>query len=422
MEIHGRIMSERKTKNYKRYALHVEDVRNRTIRRIRVDAINAEVARLAVLSFPGERVSVRERTGLGFRLRNDRTRISSRDLLIIVEGLSGALSLGIGMDKALLRVTTRLRSQVTIGRVSEVGFLIARKGYDLAEAMAEAGGFPEDVIRSVEAGQDSGNLGDVLKMLARRLTARRSLWRKVIGGCAYPLLLVCIAWMAFLGLGVFILPQTADLFAEAGYQLPTVTRIMLDCSQWVTDRWWKPLIGLAFLVLAGGLARRWLRSDHGVRTVAAIPQLGELVSGLLLLRPLQTWVVLVRAGIPLPQALIQVAKVCQHHSYRVYFMTLANEMISGNSLESSLRKHRRGIPEGVDLAVSLGGVTDTGNLEQSLSGYLAEFEERVDSRLTWLPKMLEPLLLSAVFLVILFIVVAAILPGLEFLRQSLVEM
>lgn len=422
MGTHGRIMSKRKTKNYKRYEVWVEDVRNQRTRRIRVDAIHADVARQAVLRFPEERITVKTLPDWSFQLRAHKPLFSSRELLIIVEGLCAALSLGIGMDKALLRATTRVHTPVAIGRIAEVGFLITRKGYDLAEAMEETGGFPEDLIRSVEAGQNSGNLVEVLRMWVRRLTMRRSLGRKVVGGSAYPLLLVCIALIAFLGLGIFILPETADLFTEAGYQLPVVTRMMLDCSEWITGTWWKPLIGLLLLVLFGATLRRWIRSDHGIRFVSAIPQLGELISGLLLLRPLQTWVVLVRAGIPLPQALIQVAKVCAHHRYRVYFMNLANEMISGHSLESALRKYRRDIPEGIDLAVSLGEVTDTGNLEESLSGFLVEFEEQVDSRLTWLPKMLEPVLLSAVFLVILFIVVAAILPGLEFLRQSLVEM
>lgn len=412
----------------KRYEFLIVDAAASIRRKVRVDAVNAVVARTVVMVFPGEQVTFREHRiqridVLPWRKnKSRRNKVSASQLLLIAETLSGALAMGVPLEQALLRSSLRIRNPQILGVIAEIIYQVTRKGCALGEAMLQSTAFSSDIVESIKAGETSGKLEEILQLLAQRLTARRSMMRKVVSGCAYPLLLLIVALVAFLVLGVLILPETALLFEESGYELPLVTKLLINTSIGMTSVWWRIPVLIVGVIGWVWVMKRMISADLGVRMMAGIPQIGALVCGLLLLRPLQTWIVLSQSGIPLVAALVQAAKVCRHGLYQRYFMSLANALAYGMSLEDALRRHRAEIPQGIELAAALGGVSDTGNLSKPLSLFLRDYEEQMQVRLDYLPKMLEPILLTFVFGIILLVVIAAVLPGLEFLRQSLSEM
>src|SRR5690606_33995120 len=159
---------------------------------------------------------------------------------------------------------------------------------------------------------------------------------------------------------------------------------------------------LSLFVIMVGMTLWWLlkqmkTSRKAVQWLATILQLGEFISGMWLLRPLQTLVVLLRSGVPATNAFIHASRVARNTIYKQYFLSLGGDLVAGHSLELAMMQRRHMIPEGMDLAVSLGGVSDTGNLVEPLERYLLNLEEKLDARVSYLPKLLEPILLTAVF-------------------------
>ncbi len=392
-------------------------------RSVCVWAETREVACAAMVLFPGENMRVHEAPLWRRWLSgvNQGESLSLSDQLVFFDTLESSMMFGLPLERGLCRVFTRLACPHALGVTAAIAHDMARKGKSLSQAMQDAGGFSTELVSMISSGEESGRLPEVLRLIARRLSARRSLVRKVLGSIAYPLLLLMLGVAAFFGLGTMVLPEVEQVFVDAKYELPQITGWMLKISSsW--DKLWFWCVLVVFSVVVWISFRKYWNSQAGLRMLVKIPQLGTMVSGMLLLRPLQALLILLSAGRPLTSSLLICSRVARHSAYSGYFSELASGLSEGRSLEDLLQAHRKTIPEGVELAMFISSVSDTGDLLEPLKKYVDNLEEILEVRSASLPRLLEPVLLSFVFVLILFVVIAAVLPGLEFLRQSIAEM
>ncbi len=405
--------------------LYQVEIRERggSTRRFRIWAKNRELACASVMLFPGEQIRVEEAAlWWSWIERNRKNRqLRPAEQWIVLDTLQVAMSFGLPLDKALSRVSTKLTHPAVLGAIAVVSHAVTRQGWSLSRALRESSAFPEDLVNMITAGEDAGQLSGVLKLLVARLAAHRSLVRRVVASAAYPLLLLGMGILALFGIGTLILPQMEQVFLDARYDLPLVTHWVLQLAKWMYHPLAWVTTGMVFLSGGWGFRRFW-RSCAGIGWLSRIPQLGGLLSGLILLKPLQALHILLHAGQPLIMGVQAASRVCRHPVYAEYFSAMGQGLSEGKTLEQLLQLQRRDIPEGVELALFLGDVADTGRLADPLAKFIDNLEETLDLRSRTLPKILEPVLLSLVFGLILIVVVAAVLPGLEFLRQSISEM
>jgi type II secretory pathway component PulF len=386
-------------------------------------ASNREIACEAIMLYPGESIRLCEASAWWKWIyeMNQRDVLRVADQLIFFDTLETSCTFGLPLDRGLCRVFAKLSCPQALGVTAAIAHSMMRRGATLSQAMQESGGFPAELICMISSGEESGRLAEVLRLISRRLSARRALLRKILGGIAYPLLLLMLGIVAFFGLGTMVLPEVAQVFADAKYKLPQVTDWMLRISSACDSLWFWSVCFLLFAGVVIFLRRCW-RSSRGIHILAKVPQLGAMVSGMLLLRPLQALLILLSSGRPLISSLLICSRVSRHDVYSRYFADIASGLAEGRTLEVLLLMYRKSIPEGTDLAMYISGVSDTGDLLEPLRKYVDNLEELLEVRSASLPKLLEPVLLSFVFVLILFVVVAAVLPGLEFLRQSIAEM
>src|SRR5260370_36066896 len=132
----------------------------------------------------------------------------------------------------------------------------------------------------IEAGEQSGRLGDVLERLADSTENRESLRDKVMIAFIYPALVTVVAFAVVGLLLVYVVPQVTRVFANLGQTLPLVTRILIAMSDFVraSGAFW--LAGLVIAFVAGRLLlrdearrRRW----HG--WLLRLPLAGRLIRG-----------------------------------------------------------------------------------------------------------------------------------------------
>ena len=84
---------------------------------------------------------------------------------------------------------------------------------------------------SIAAGEQSGNLAEVLLRLADHMESRDALRRRLIGALAYPVLLLLVALLVVSGLMFYVVPEVTAVFIRSGQALPLPTRLLLGISQ-----------------------------------------------------------------------------------------------------------------------------------------------------------------------------------------------
>jgi len=334
--------------------------------------------------------------------------ISGSDLAIITRQFSTLVRAGLTIEEclnALIEQTESAQVRAVLagvrGRVLE--------GQSLATGL---GNFPDafpDIYRNmVDAGEQSGRLDDVLERLADYTENRQALQRKVLLAFIYPTILTVVALSVVGFLMVYVVPQVTRVFENTGQTLPLVTRILIGMSDFVraVGIWW--LIGAVAAIVAARLAlkqpdlrRRWHRFQ------LRMPVVGRMLRGVNAARLTSTLGILTASGIPLLGAMQSAVQVVTNIPMR-------------NAVEAALRQVR----EGVGLARALGKsklfpplvihLIASGEASGQLAMMLmraAETQQReLESWVAGMIAILEPVLILTMGLIVLFIVLAILLP------------
>src|SRR5690606_18497125 len=106
-----------------------------------------------------------------------------------------------------------------------------RAGHRLADALAtRPRDFPEIYRALVAAGEESGDLAQVMEKLADYIEERNAVQNKVRTAFIYPAIVSMVSVAIVIFLLAYVVPQVVNAFAQSGQTLPTLTRIMLALS------------------------------------------------------------------------------------------------------------------------------------------------------------------------------------------------
>jgi general secretion pathway protein F len=286
------------------------------------------------------------------------------------------------------------------------------EGASLAAAMGE---FPETFSplfrASVAAGESAGKLDRVLLRLADYAETRDALQRKVMLALTYPLLLTAVALAVVVGLMVWVVPQVIEVFVQYQQALPLPTRALILASDGV-ERFGAALALVAFaLVLALGFA---LRNDtmrtRWHRVQLRLPLLGRLVRANETGRFARTLALLVGSAVPLLEALGIAAQVVENRALREALARVALRVREGQSFARALADSQEFPPVAVRLIAS---GEKSGRLDEMLFEAASHQERELDTALGVAMAALGPGVILVVGALVLFIVLAILLPIFE---------
>ena len=268
--------------------------------------------------------------------------------------------------------------------------------------------FPDIYRAMIEAGEQSGKLGEVLERLADYTENREGLRDRMVIAFIYPAILVVFALAVVGGLLAYVVPQVTRVFVNLGQQLPLATRILIAMSDFVRAN---GLAVLAALVAAYIVARLLLR-DEGRRArwhafLLRVPVMGRLIRGVNAARFADTLGILTNAGVPLLSSLQSAAAVLNNLPMRAAVEESVRRVREGAALAPSLGSAKLFPPVVIHLIAS---GEATGRLDTMLARAAEAQSREVDNWVRGLTALLEPLLIVAMGLVVLFVVVAILLP------------
>ena len=250
------------------------------------------------------------------------------------------------------------------------------------------------------AGEQSGKLDRVLERLAGFLEERRELGQKVIAALIYPALLSLVAFAIVSGLLGYVVPQVVGVFEQLQQQLPWPTRVLLALSAFV--RIAGPWLLLALIGSAVAFRAALLRPEFRTRWHAllmGIPLIGALLRAQDTARFARTLSIATAASVPLLEALRLGAAT----------LTLLPLREAG-TLSRALSESGRFPPL---LTRLVGSGEKSGELEPMLD-HAAELQEKqVAGSLNAFVAVLEPMLIVAMGALVLFMVLAILLPIFE---------
>lgn len=355
-----------------------------------------------------QEVHKKERTGQSPWLSQN---IGMRALAHITRQLAALLKSGLAIDEALGIIARQLES----ARARRILLAIRSRileGQSLAVAcQAFPSTFPPLYRATIEAGESSGKLDQVLEKLADYLSDKGQLHRKLQMAMIYPVLLSSVSILVVIGLLAYVVPEITGVFDKMGHELPAITQALISCSDFLQSN------GLLLLVIAVALsvaAKLILRRERPRmlfhRWLLTMPITARFSKGLNTARFTRTLAILTNSGVELLEALKISSQVLSNNAMQQAVAHTAIRVREGQSLNKALEASGFFPPVTIHLVAS---GEASGQLPRMLES-AADDQERDIQALTELTMgLFEPALILFMGLIVLTIVLAILLPIFE---------
>jgi len=267
------------------------------------------------------------------------------------------------------------------------------QGSSLSAALAKhPKAFNNLFISMIKAGETGGVLDDVLLSLADQIEKEVELRRQIKSAMTYPVVVVALVMLILTAMLLFVVPQFETIYTNLGGTLPLPTRVLLGISNAFRNYWY--IIGLG--VFVGSIFfRRYKKTDAGRARVDAakirVPVFGPLFHKVALARFASTLGMLLRAGVPILQALDNVKETVNNRVIADAIDDVKTSVREGESIAKPLGKHKVFPPMVVQM-MAVG--EETGAVDTMLDKVAQFYNNEVTAQVDALTSLIEPLLIA----------------------------
>lgn len=336
-------------------------------------------------------------------------KITSKDITLFSRQLSTMMASGVPMVQSF-EILGRGHENLSMQKLILTIKADVEAGGTLAEALAKHPLYFDSLYVSlIAAGEHAGILEPILQKIATYKEKTETLKGKIKKALFYPTAIIVVAFVITAILLIFVIPQFEALFSGFGADLPALTRMVINLSEFFQAYWWA-IGGGIIAAIWGAIAakKRFKRFAHFLDRVSLkIPIIGSILQKAAIARFCRTLATMFAAGTPLVEAMVSVAGATGNILYYNATMKIRDEIATGTQLQAAMRGFNL-FPNMVVQMVAIG--EEAGSLDTMLGKVADFYEEEVDNAVDALTSLLEPLIMAVLGILIGGLVVAMYLP------------
>lgn len=277
--------------------------------------------------------------------------------------------------------------------------------------------FSPVVVNLIKAAETSGNLEKTLAEVSDSYSKEAELKGKIRAALIYPVLLLIAATGIVITLVTFVLPRIATVFTSSGARIPTYSRVVLAVGLFLSR-----YLGVILVPFIAALVGSWyffFKTERGRAALYNIadhlPAVKDLVRKTALERFARTLSSLLKAGVPILEALDIAAETIGHEEFKAALFRISRENVArGVSIGDAFRKEQV-FPKVVVNLMVVG--EKTGHIEEILTTLAKFYEGEIDVALKTLVSFLEPALLVGIGIIVAVIALSVIVPIYQLVGQ-----
>ena len=340
--------------------------------------------------------------------------VAADDMTMFYLQLGNMLDAGVTLLSALENV----RDQIENPSFKKIVLDVAKRiegGESFSEAMVHhSSAFPPLYRSMVQAGEASGNLGQVLAHVAELNEAKSELRHEIHSALAYPILLMVASVLVVALMVVWVIPSFALIFDKSGIPLPLPTRLVYGLSLFVK----KNFLGLASLMVAGSIGFWSLLRLPPVKYKwdqfwISFPVIGLLIKRIEVSRWARSMALMLSGGVSILKTLEITEGLTRNSLFQETYKLTLGAVEGGEKLAGSLQQ--KGIfPGDVIQMVSTG--ESSGTLDKMLYKVAQYYDQLVKRSLKKLTSMVEPIFILLMGGVIGLIMLSILLPIFDMIK------
>lgn len=337
---------------------------------------------------------------------------TNKDRTFFVSTLSLLLESELTVKTALETIAISTKNKALTEIVNELVKAISG-GESASAVLAKSNLLPETSVSLLKVGEDYGLFDEVIAIISEQYEDEQMFKRQLFSALLYPAFISLLA-IAIAGvLSLFVLPRLATVFAQIRVPLPQITQIIIDLGQFLDE--FGVQTGLIFvsilLITIYILFLNHKTRKYGDLLLLRIPILRELLKQIELSRVFKNMALIIEAGGTIIDALTSAKTISFLSVYRTYFEKLHAQIKGGNSFAESFKKidkNGKFIP--YTLQQIINNSEQVGKLPFSFRKISDSLKSRIDTTAQNFTKLLEPMMIFIIWLGVLVIALAVILP------------
>ena len=329
-----------------------------------------------------------------------------------IENLSMLFVSGMNISLALESIKAEVQSKqmkVIIDRMKED----IEAGMPMWQVLKETNFFPEFVISLIKIGESSGNLGKNLKVISIQQKKDRIFNSKIRSAMMYPSFVLGLTLIVGISVAWFILPRLTTVFDQLKIDLPLITKVLIAFGKFIGQHGAVAvpsfILTLAFIFFFVFIFSR--TKFIGQFLLFSFPGIKKLIQETELARMGYIMGTLLGSGLPIKEATKSLIETSGFYKYKKFYKYLREKIEEGNTFQqvfNTYKKTRKIIPNTVQQMIIIG--EKSGQLPETFLIIGGNFEEKIDDTTKNLSVILEPVLLVIVWLGVVAVALAVILP------------
>lgn len=329
-----------------------------------------------------------------------------------IEQLSMLLGAGMPVVLALSSIEKEIKSGRLKKIIASIGADI-ESGSTISASLEKSGIFPQSTISLIRIGEESGRLSENLKVVALQEQKEREFRSRITSAMMYPGFVFTLTIAVGLSIAWFILPRLASVFASLHAKLPLITVWLIKFGSFLGQYgiYVIPAFIIVSLLLIFFVFIFKKTNFLGQAILFHIPAISGLLREVELARFGSLLGNLLQAGLPVLDSLKSLAESTTLYGYRKLYLHLYEMVKEGNSFQKSFEAFKN-INSLIPVPIQQLVITSeqSGNLDNTLIKIGEMYETKTEDSAKNISVLLEPILLVIVWLGVVTVALAVILP------------
>lgn len=312
--------------------------------------------------------------------------------LMFTRNLSVMVASGLPVSKSINNLSLQTKNKKFQAVLRSV-FEDVQAGNQLSDGLAKFPGiFSELFVNMIRVGEISGNLEQVLSILALQMEKDHDILRKTKGALVYPAVILFVMIVIGFLMMIFVIPQITAMFKDFDAELPTSTKCVIFLSNLFENHWLLMLGAIGLFIL---ITTAFFKTEIGKKflsfTAINFPGIKNIVIKLNCARFCRIYSSLLGSGVSVVESLKILSRTLGNFRYKKVLIKASESVQKGLTLSSVIYEDKKIFPVLVPQMIEVG--EETGKTEEVLAKLADFYEQEVDQLTKNLSSVIEPILM-----------------------------
>ncbi len=318
-------------------------------------------------------------------------KVKTEELSMFCRQMHSLLKAGVPIYQGLARITDTTTNPL-LKKALRYALDEIKSGNRLSTALLKYPKIFSPVFVNVcRTGEETGNLHESFSYLSKYTTLESSNKKKVFAALRYPAIVLVAVTAAIIVLNVIVVPAFSKMYTNMHKELPLITRILMDVSDFLVHKGIYLLLGL---IASFALMTFYFRTPNGRflfdKYKLKMPIFGSIMFRIQLARFARIFSTMLKSGITVTNAMELVAQALNNKYIEKKLLTIRDQLQQGRSMTDAAYESKLFTPLTLQM-IAVG--EETASIDTMLQEVADFYDEDVDYDLSRLNQLMEPFLL-----------------------------